>query len=930
MQGREFRGLAEAVTCTYGDDPWFFLRELAQNSRDAGARNIRVGATRSAQGEETLTFADDGCGMTLAHARRFLFRLFASDKIGDPAAAGRYGIGFWTILRFRPQEILLQSRRGKRSWAVTLDAELNIRPAPCALAGSGTMIMLKRPALFASGGEFASRVESGLRTYCRYLRRKDRRGRMLPLWFAGKNLTEPMVLPGPLSLSFHNGPVEGAVGMGEKPQVRLYARGLPVWQGAVLNQMSHLQANADAHAEFAPGLAPVFLLNGNHLDVTFSRNLAVENKALDRVRKKAEAALHRLLESSLEKTFPRKWHLRVSDRLQAAGTRLRRPGWHWLPLLLLVMLPLEFLVVSRCFPGRAPSGPAWFSPSASAKFYHGATVSISPGAAAAPFSYQPGKPAWFRLFSADIYDERYGFVRGSETGRLPPPAASPCPKPEVLHMRLRAGGGETFLPLAPGHAVIPGSLFIDGRLNGPVFATPQGETIAVLAPGGGWLEYSSCPEPPSSELAPAEFSRLTRVPAGISLPAELESALGSSLAAPAAQKVARARSLVRERLVYDTTAACARLYKKREHEQDWLAAILTIGRGDCDILNGFQVLLLRRMGVPSRLVIGMTGDQGRVQPLLHAWSEYFDQGWKISDATSFGETETTATAWPYPPGPGPAAARQSETTAAKEFSRFPPWSTPLLVLLLLAAVSGLLILFSINERNHVPLPSPEQMKKPLTQLILHALLEPASWGDDNPLWRHRLLPMIGGNAVSIHGVRRLLHRKKLFMTANRNPLALAMAASGITVLDLSEPAFTPMGNLLSGAVDTDRLCRLRPEKPAPGSHGNLLAAVNSLLRSGWRKTTSCLPAPGLSDADLLKISLPHRLHRPPFYFPQRFIAVNPRSAAVARSSSLYPLNPGLAVIQFLRLLQAEQMLDDSAAAMLSRRTARRFLRHFHG
>ena len=47
MLGKEFRSLAEAVTRTYGGDPWFFLRELAQNSRDAGAASIRVTAERS-------------------------------------------------------------------------------------------------------------------------------------------------------------------------------------------------------------------------------------------------------------------------------------------------------------------------------------------------------------------------------------------------------------------------------------------------------------------------------------------------------------------------------------------------------------------------------------------------------------------------------------------------------------------------------------------------------------------------------------------------------------------------------------------------------------------------------------------------------------------------------------------------------------------
>jgi hypothetical protein len=478
--------------------------------------------------------------------------------------------------------------------------------------------------------------------------------------------------------------------------------------------------------------------------------------------------------------------------------------------------------------------------------------------------------------------------------------------------------------------VIPGSLRLDGRSAGPVFATPQGETIAVIPSGGGWLEFDSCPAPPSRELSPAEFSRLTRLPAGISLPAGLESALASSLAAPASQRAAWARSRVRERLVYDTTAACARLYEKRKPEREWLASVLAIGRGDCDILNGFQVLLLRKLGVPSRLAIGMTGDRGRVRPQLHAWSEYFDQGWKISDATSFGEAGTAALERPYPSGKGSIPDRQEDAAAARGMSPFPPWSTAVLLLLFLAGASRLFFRLMKKGRGRAPLPPPEQMKKPLTRLIQHALLEPAAWGADNPIWRHRLLPTLGSDAVSIQRAKRLLRGKTLFMTANRNPLAMAMAASGITVLDLSDPSFAPMGNLLTGAVDTDRLCRLRPEEPGPDGADGLLAAVNRQLRRGWRKATSCLSAPGLSDADFLKVSLPKRVRRPPFYFPRRFIAVNPFSTALSRSSSLHSLNPGLAVVRFLRLLQAEQMLDDSAAARLAGRAARRFLRSFHG
>ncbi len=648
------------------------------------------------------------------------------------------------------------------------------------------------------------------------------------------------------------------------------------------------------------------------------------------MRKKAEAALRLLLETSLETTFPGKWHLRALDRLLTAGARLRRPGWHWLPLMLLILLPLEFLVVSHCFPGRRAPGASWFRPSASVISYRGATVSVAGAAAGVPFSYRPGKPAWFKLFSADRYDMRSGFVRGRDRGRLPLPAPPPCRAADALHMGLRSAGGETFLPLAPGHALQSGSLRLNGRPLATVFATPQGETIAVVPAGGGTIEYSSCPEGRSYELAPAEFARLTRLPAGISLPADLESLLASSRTQPMERKLALARSLVSQRLAYDATPATAGLYAGMEHERDWLAAVLAIGRGDCDVLNGFQVLLMRKLGVPSRLVIGMTGEQGHVRPLLHAWSEYFANGWKVADATPFVEAGATVPELPAAAGQGRASARPEDVPSASAPSLIASLGTPLLILLFLAAAGGWFVLYHEKASAQSPPAPPEQMKKPLAQLIQHALLEPALWGADNPLWRHRLLPTIGGAAVSLLRVRRLLARKKLFVTANRNPLALAMAASGITVLDLSEPLFAPLRNLLAGAVDSDRLCRLRPEAPGAGGDGGLLAAVNDRLRSGRRGPPCCLLAPGLSGVDLLQVSLPAPLRRPPFYFPQRFIAVNPRSTAYAGSAELHRRNPAASVIHFLRLLQDEQMLDDPVAARLLRRTARRSLRQRHG
>ena len=103
----------EAGYRNYGTDPWFFIRELAQNSRDAGAQTIRVRIGYSDDKEEVLTFEDDGNGMSYDEARRFLFRLYASSKDEDKNSAGMFGIGFWTVLKFNPSRLIIESRQGK-------------------------------------------------------------------------------------------------------------------------------------------------------------------------------------------------------------------------------------------------------------------------------------------------------------------------------------------------------------------------------------------------------------------------------------------------------------------------------------------------------------------------------------------------------------------------------------------------------------------------------------------------------------------------------------------------------------------------------------------------------------------------------------------------------------------------------------------------
>ena len=339
MRREDFRKWAEHGCRQYGEDPWFFIRELAQNSRDAGAALIRVRAYRGEGGMETVEFEDDGTGMSLEHARRYLFRLYASSKDEDTRSAGKYGIGFWSVLRYDPDYLLVESRTSRESMAVLIDRDFNLHSVECTLKHRGTRITLSRSARHGNEEELRRAVEKALKHYCRFLRRNNRRGDKLPVVFRGKNLTRSMRLAGPLSLSFREGPVEGSVGFAESPSVRLFARGLPVWKGMVLDELSHTEERSSSRNEISRGLAPVFLLNGNRLNVVMSRRAVIDDHELGRIRKTARRALNRLIQLHMEQAFPRSLPQRALDGMSAAARRLlRMPPAYALVFLLVVLL----------------------------------------------------------------------------------------------------------------------------------------------------------------------------------------------------------------------------------------------------------------------------------------------------------------------------------------------------------------------------------------------------------------------------------------------------------------------------------------------------------------------------------------------------------------------------------------------------------------
>lgn len=289
----------------YGDDPYVLLRELAQNARDAQATRLSFN-TEETDTHQALVVTDNGLGMSYAHAKRFLFRLYASSKEGDPHSAGQFGVGFWSILRWEPEVIEVRSKpRDGEAWALRIHVPTGevtplTMPAGASLGSCGTEVRLVRPrrraALNAGGAAdpppgqlaLAERVRERTAHYCRHLRQASRRwprwrpSPPLEVWVNGVRVDEPLSVPGPVSLHFRSRHAEGVVGLGPEPKVQLYARGLLLTEVAFLEELEPGK-EVPSRAAQVGGLSPVVKLNSDRLEVVLTRRAPRQTRALRRL-----------------------------------------------------------------------------------------------------------------------------------------------------------------------------------------------------------------------------------------------------------------------------------------------------------------------------------------------------------------------------------------------------------------------------------------------------------------------------------------------------------------------------------------------------------------------------------------------------------------------------------------------------------------------
>jgi transglutaminase-like putative cysteine protease len=848
----------------YGDDDWVFVRELIQNARDARASEIRLDIGTS-EHLESLSCSDDGSGMDEATIRDHLTRLFSSTKNDrNDGTVGRFGVGFWSVLRFRPSEIVVDSVHESGAHALTIDVvHRRATVSASRRADRGTTITLTRP----RGSDDPHALVDVLRAKVRhYAGPVTGIGGQPPpsLVVVGVRVNEELAVGGLVHRPFIGPGFQGAIALSSTPTIRLYARGLLVREASSLEEI--LPRKGVTSRDNLPGLHVSTSVNADDLEVLLDRQHVVESPTLERIVDGIDRTATRLQRDVLERLAP-------LPPLSRAFSALRRKETAF-GLLFIAMLVVAGFGGARLAESILPPRTLTQASSAGSGRHLGtkATHVESPRIDTAT---DPSTPAWafryegpdgllFRVGTLAVHDEAHGLVRSTPQGVRGYRFASrdddgdPTSDARTVTVVTTAEGPDALvLPVPPGHRVIARSVTVDGEEPADLRETLHGEPLLSLGTGIHDVAYATRavldPESPMRAALPV----LTRPPPTI--PSAFATILDDVRKSDVETRISAVTDAVRNHVRYSTDPLDATLFARST--LPFLERVARFGAGDCDVQNGTLVLLMRSVGVPARLAVGLVGERGRVARDFHAWAEVFDgEAWRMLDVspvrprvddapavsgTAVADTSASAS----PPGltrassptvtrvdeisaPDPALrARESppaSTVSTSHHETLAPATRPLpstraptttgadratrvlatwLAPLILALAGAVLLFKAVARRRRRRVTLDDDVAARVTETLLaRAASAPADQHDRLDLRRRRMLPTTRARRASLVDVDLALldARACVALPGTVPPLALPRDA---LVLDASSPIVRRLVDTLHGLVDLSAVGR---------------------------------------------------------------------------------------------------------------------------
>ena len=162
--------------------PLDFLRELVQNSIDAGTPRIEVHIAYetvadddaedegdgSGSGVASIRFEDWGEGMDEAIIDRQLTRMFSSTKEDDLTKIGKFGIGFTSIFAIQPDAVLLRTGHHGEAWELLFHADRSFDKVRLDKPVDGTKITLYKRMRADEIGPFCHEARYVLQYWCEH------------------------------------------------------------------------------------------------------------------------------------------------------------------------------------------------------------------------------------------------------------------------------------------------------------------------------------------------------------------------------------------------------------------------------------------------------------------------------------------------------------------------------------------------------------------------------------------------------------------------------------------------------------------------------------------------------------------------------------------------------------------------------------------
>lgn len=690
MDDREaFRHYASEEADRYGSDDWVWVRELLQNARDAGATVQHWTCDARGLDGGRIGAADDGGGMTLPHARRFLLALYASSKDGTDQA-GRFGVGFWSVLRFRPSSIVVRSRTpDTEGWQLRVRGDLEDASSSAAdLERPGTEIELVRADLDVDRARKSLR--EALLRYGRFLMQSARPAEPLAVFLDGEPLHRPFELEAP-SVVFAGRGYRGVVALGREPRVELFSHGLLVRSTPFLRDLVEDRRSGTGEPtpawEELPAAAPRVLLDSSRLDLLIARSDARQDRHLDELVRRAERELKRLVHRQLEALHPQPWWRIGASRVRehweehrtawgrgaaavvlallmggAAATMLGGRGSFGIP-----GLPdLDLLATAS---EEASEDPA-ADPSATDLHASAETPGIERGTGL------PAAPLAERKLGPRPHEDL------SERYRGPSPASEPALAPLDLRyepagvplffgsLRLREGDDTSWEPADPTLGPYAGRVCRDGCVDVAVRLSAGAEAVRLPVPTGHLVDATSVRRSgrelalrtttdgePLVDPLPDRAALVTyRTGPAPSIVVSPEAPLPvPEVLRPAVDALGQVPDDLRLLFALEWTARTieyrpAPRWLAARDPASWLRRAIETGAGDCDVQNAVVAALMQRAGRPARLVVGSVGAGGRALPGLHAWAEVLleDGRWQAADASVTAVTSPAAAARALP------------------------------------------------------------------------------------------------------------------------------------------------------------------------------------------------------------------------------------------------------------------------------------------